>query len=124
MRKPEAESLLSFVEAPVFVEQLAELAGKGEIELLYAIQNDLLLDPQRGDLIKGFGGVRKARVADPQKQEGKRGGFRYLYIYFAWHGRIHLLYIYSKREQSDLSNIERKQIATLVNILKKAERKK
>ena len=54
MRKAEAESLLSFVKTPVFVEQLAELAGKAEMELLYAIQNDLLLDPQRGDLIKAW----------------------------------------------------------------------
>lgn len=36
--------LLTFIETPVFVEQLEELAGGKQLELLYAIQNDLLTD--------------------------------------------------------------------------------
>ncbi|MCI0662980.1 MAG: type II toxin-antitoxin system RelE/ParE family toxin, partial [Acidobacteria bacterium] len=75
-------------------------------------------------LVKGLGGARKARVADPNKKGGKSGGFRYLYLYLELRGRIHLLYLYSKREQSDLSDDQRKQISALVEILKKAGRKK
>lgn len=120
----EAEKLLTFVETPVFVEQLAELAGEAQMELLYAIQDELLLDAERGNLVKGLGGARKARVADPHKKEGKSGGFRYLYLYLELRGRIHLLYLYSKREQSELSDEERKQIAALVGILKKAGKRK
>jgi len=124
MRETEAERLLDFVETTVFVQQLAQLAGKREMDLLNTIQNDLLMDSQRGDLMKGLGGVRKARVADPRKQEGKSGGFRYLYLYMTWRGRIHLLYIYSKREQLDLTPEQKKEIAALVDILKKAEKKR
>ncbi len=124
MNETDAKKLLAFVETDVFVEQLEELAGKAQMELLYNIQEDLLLDPERGDLVRGLGGARKARVADPTKKEGKSGGFRYLYLYLELRGRIHLLYLYSKREQADLDDEERKQIATLVELLKKAGNKK
>ncbi|QQS48954.1 MAG: type II toxin-antitoxin system RelE/ParE family toxin [Acidobacteriota bacterium] len=120
MSEKKAKNLLTFVETPVFVEQLAELAGKAQMELLYAIQDDLMMDPERGDLMKGLGGLRKARIADPHKKEGKRGGFRYLYLYLKIRGRIHLLYLYSKREQSDLSEEEKKQLSSLVEVLKKS----
>ena len=93
------------METPVFVEQLAELAGQAQMELLYAIQDDLLLNAERGAL------------------EGKSGGFRYLYLYLELRGRIHLLYLYSQREQADLSEAERKQLAALVDILKRAGKK-
>jgi len=59
MSDMKANKLLTFVETPVFVEQLAELAGKAQMELLYAIQDDLMTDPERGDLLKGLGGLRK-----------------------------------------------------------------
>ena len=41
-----------------------------------------------------------------------------------WRGRIHLVYIYSKREQLDLTPEQKKEIAALVDILKKAEKKR
>ncbi|HEX4946190.1 MAG TPA: hypothetical protein VFZ34_05985 [Blastocatellia bacterium] len=124
MKETGEEKLLTFIETEVFVEQLEELAGKAQMELLYKIQEDLLLDPERGDLVRGLGGARKARVADPNKKEGKSGSFRYLYLYLELRGRIHLLYLFSKREQTDLDDEERKQIATLVELLKKAGNKK
>jgi hypothetical protein len=54
MNGSENPKLLSFVEAPVFSEQLAELAGARQMDLLYAIQDELLADPERGDLVKGL----------------------------------------------------------------------
>ncbi len=119
----EPDEWLSFVEARTFVEQLAELAGTAQLELLYTIQRDLLLDPERGDLVKGLGGIRKARVADPRSKGGKSGGYRYLYLYFELRGRIHLLYLYSKREQADLDDEARKQLAALAATLKQVGQK-
>jgi hypothetical protein len=122
MNGSESPQLISFVEAPAFSEQLAELAGARQMELLYAIQDELLADPGRGDLIKGLGGVRKARIAAPDKPEGKRGGYRYLYLYLEVRGRIHLLYLFSKREQADLTNEQRKRVAAVVELIKQEER--
>ena len=63
------------------------------MELLYAIQDELIADPEGGDLVKGLGGVRKARIAAPNRPGGKSGGYRYLYLYFEMRGQIYLLYL-------------------------------
>lgn len=74
MDEAQEKKLLSFLETATFVERLAELGGDQQMELLYEIQDELLADPERGDLVKGLGGVRKARIAAPTRPEGKRGG--------------------------------------------------
>jgi hypothetical protein len=50
-----------FVESKIFSKQARELAR----EILITIQSDLVQNPERGDVVKGTHGVRKARVADP-----------------------------------------------------------
>ncbi len=117
------KKLLSFLETATFVETLAELGGKQQLELLYAIQNELMADPERGDLVKGLGGVRKARIAAPNRPEGKSGGYRYLYLYFEMRGRIYLLYLFDKREQADLNEEERKILVSIVDRLKQVGKK-
>lgn len=80
--------LYSFIETKVFTKQVTDT---GSLDLLIAIQNDLLSNPERGDIVKGSHGARKARIADPRKSKGKRGGYRYLYYYRARRGQIYLL---------------------------------
>lgn len=94
-----------FVESKVFSKQIRQLG----IEVLARIQSDLVQSPTRGAVVKGTHGVRKARVADPASSRGKSGSYRYLYLYLEHAGRIHLLYLFSKGEQADLS-AEQKQI--------------
>ncbi len=121
MNETQSSKLLNFVEAPPFTAQLTALADKQQLELLYAIQNDLLADPERGDLVKGLGGARKARIAAPDKPAGKSGGYRYLYLYLEVRGRIHLLFLFSKRGQADLTNEQRKRVAALVEQIKRGD---
>jgi hypothetical protein len=73
---------------------------------------------QRGDIVRGTGGVRKARVADTQSGRGKRGSYRYLYLYPEHRGRIYLLYLYGKGEQSELSPEQKKTVASLAQMIK------
>ena|SRR5215217_970505 len=98
-----------FVESKVFSKQVRELSAA----VLINIQFDLVQNPQRGDIVKGTHGVRKARVADPRSSRGKSGSYRYLYLYFEHAGRIHLLYLFSKGDQSDLSPEQTKIIGEL-----------
>jgi hypothetical protein len=105
----------SFIETAVFTKQVG---SKASLDVLYAIQNDLLANPRRGDIVQGTGGVRKARVADPQSGRGKRGSYRYLYLYLEHRGRIYLLYLYGKGEQSDLSPEQKKTVARLTQMIK------
>jgi hypothetical protein len=86
--------------------------------LLSAVQADLIKNPARGDLVSGLGGIRKARCANPARGKGKRGGYRYLFLYLENRDHIHLLYLLDKDEQEDLSNDERKELRALVAEIK------
>lgn len=70
-----------FIESHAFTRRLAELAGDSADEVLRAIQADLLQNPQKGRMVEGLGGIRKARAANPTRGKGKRGGYRYMHLY-------------------------------------------
>lgn len=105
----------SFVETPIFTKRITELAS---LETLEAIQADLIEDPERWPVIKGLRGARKGRVADPKSPRGKSGSFRYIYLYLPNAGRIHLLFLFAKNEQSDLSPAQTKAFAQIVERIK------
>jgi mRNA-degrading endonuclease RelE of RelBE toxin-antitoxin system len=92
MEKADENVWFEFVESKVFSKQVRELPA----QLLANIQSDLVQNPERGDIVKGTHGVRKARVADSGSSRGKSGSYRYLYLYLEHVGRIHLL-IYSAK---------------------------
>jgi RelE toxin of RelE / RelB toxin-antitoxin system len=98
-----------FVESKIFYKQVRDLG----VEVMGLIQSDLVRNPKRGAIVKGTHGVRKARVADPAAPRGKSGSYRYLYLYLEHAGRIHLIYMFSKGEQSDLSPEQKRIIAAL-----------
>jgi hypothetical protein len=113
-----------FVESRAFTRRLAALGTAGSTALLSAIQRDLLDRPERGRLVSGLGGIRKARAADPDRGKGKRGGFRYLYLYLVGKERIHLMYLFEKHEQEDLSPAERDDLRRLATAIKGREQGK
>jgi len=71
------EILLQFVETGIFRKRLDKLA---DLDLLFAIQADLLENPRLGDAIPGTNGARKARIGDGSQNRGKSGAFRYVYL--------------------------------------------
>lgn len=115
----EDRKLYSFIETTAFTKQITQFAS---IDLLLAIQNDLLKNPECGSLIKGTHGARKARAADPRESRGKRGSYRYLYYYLEHRGVIYLLYLFAKKEQSNLSAEQITWIADIVDTIKRRER--
>ena len=82
--------------------------------MLRGIQSDLLDSPARGRLVRGLGGIRKGRCANPRRGKGKRGGYRYLYLFLAHKDHVHLLFLLDKDEQEDLSSAERAVLRRLV----------
>jgi hypothetical protein len=119
MRETDPDALLAFRETPLFMNRITKLAGEHAMDALFAIQQELLNDPERGDLIEGTGGARKARIADPHNAEGKRGGLRYIYYYFKRRSRIYLLHIYGKRERATLTADDKKKIKAVIDSLRK-----
>ena len=108
-------SLFEFIESKTFSTQVSQLG----IDILLRIQSDLAQNPERGAIVKGTHGVRKARVANPTAQRGKSGSYRYLYLYLEHAGRVHLLYLFSKSEQADLSPAQKRILATLSQEIRK-----
>lgn len=108
--------LIHFVESPGFTKRIDKLVS---LDVLFSLQSDLLDDPERGDLIVGCAGARKARVGDKAGARGKSGGFRYVYVYIEIAGTIYLIHFFAKNEKTDLSKAERNELARMVRELKR-----
>ena len=106
---------LTFVEMPWFTERLRR---RLDAETYRAFQNELLANPDKGDVMPGCGGLRKVRCADPSRGRGKRGGIRIIYLYIPTARRIDLFDVYGKDEKDDLSPSEKKLLATLVEMVR------
>lgn len=104
-----------FLQTAYFSKKL-EIRG-GDL-LLQEIEEEILKNPEVGDVISGTGGVRKMRVSDPSRGKGKRGGYRVIYLDLPSHEKTILLTFYGKDEADDLSPQGKKIISELVKQLK------
>jgi hypothetical protein len=95
-----------------------ERAGELSVEDIVALEQDILANPEVGDLVPGTGGLRKVRLGQRQVRRGKRGGLRVYYLDLAAPKVTHLVAIFGKKEKADLSPAERKAVAGLVRSLK------
>jgi len=84
-------------------------------EDIKALASELRKRPNKGDILKGTGGVRKVRWAHNQ---GKRGGFRIIYFYQNKKGQIFLITAYTKNQKENLTATETKQLKQLTDQLK------
>lgn len=99
-----------FIETPIFTKQAS--GGLFTDEELKQLQQELLEDPNRGDLIVGGGGLRKIRFA--RKGGGKSGGYRVIY-YRSTPEVIFFLLAYPKNKQDNLSKAELKLLRELID---------
>ena len=81
-------------------------------ECLRTLQNELIGNPRKGDVIQGTNGVRKIRINFPNR--GKRGSGRVCYVNFLECDSIYLITVYSKNEKSDLTPSEKSHISEIV----------
>lgn len=103
---------MEFVETPMFTRMVVALLADDEYRDL---QNVLVQDPERGDLIKGGGGIRKLRYALPGR--GKSGGIRIIYYWIKDRHQIYMLVAYPKSKKDDLSEKETALLRELVKEL-------
>jgi len=92
---------MEFIETPTFTRMVTELLSDDEYRDL---QNALVEDPGRGDLIKGGGGIRKLRHA--VQGRGKSGGVRVIYYWVKDNHQIFMLVVYPKAKKDNLSDKE------------------
>jgi hypothetical protein len=86
-----------FIETSVFTKVITTLIPE---DCYKELQQELLLRPDAGALIRGGGGIRKIRWN--AGSTGKRGGIRIIY-YLDLPDRVFMLYAYKKNKQEDLS---------------------
>lgn len=98
-----------FVEFPTFSNWREAHLGDEAFRLM---QNELLQQADRGDLIRGGEGLRKLRIALPGR--GKSGGARVIYYHWVSHAQIYLLFGYAKNTQADLTPAQIRQLALLM----------
>jgi hypothetical protein len=103
---------MEFIETPTFTRLLADLLSDDEYAKL---QNVLVNNPERGDVLKGGGGIRKLRHALPGC--GKSGGVRVIYYWLRDDGQIYMLLIYPKSKKDDLTDQETALLRELVKEL-------
>ncbi len=102
-----------FVMLPEFDRQWKAL-GFSDKELR-TLQEELTLDPAKGVIMRGTGGLRKIRVAYDNR--GKSGSARVCYVDFTAYKRIYFITTYAKSEKDNLSQEERNSIRNLLRIL-------
>ena len=93
---------LTFIQTPMFIEKAKRL-GLSDDDL-QALEQLVLEHPDRGDVMRGTGGVRKIRFAPPSWHTGKSGATRVCYILFTHVERLLLRqHIREEREAQSLA---------------------
>lgn len=82
------------------------------------LQSTLNNNPKEGSLIVGGSGLRKIRIAFPNR--GKSGSARVCYVDLLAYDKIYLIKAYAKNEQANLSQSDLNNISKNINILKQS----
>jgi hypothetical protein len=89
-------------------------------EDLRALESLLMSNPTGGAVMQGTAGLRKIRFAPPSWHTGKSGATRVCYATFPEHARVYLVTLFAKAEKANLTQRERRQVASLLTEIGKA----
>ncbi|MEH8015657.1 type II toxin-antitoxin system RelE/ParE family toxin [Rheinheimera muenzenbergensis] len=103
---------IEFIETSLFTKQIKQIATDDELRVL---QQELIAQPMKGDLITGTGGLRKVRMATDG--QGKSGSARVVY-FLATAEVIYMLLAYAKNEKDSLTAAEKAELKQLTKLLK------
>ena len=101
-------------DVPLFSKRWEEIGLNDDDLLTFKII--LLKDPESGPVMSGTGGIRKVRF--PLEHRGKSGSVRVCYTDFSEYEVIYLITAFTKDEQSNLSDEEKRVLKKLVKSLK------
>lgn len=110
---------LTFIETPLFSRQLADCVDDADFR---AFQNELLKNPEQGDLLVGCRGLRKTRMALPGR--GKSGGARVIYLYLPDEHILYLFLLFKKSDTANLNQSQRNQLGSLAEQIKSSHAQK
>ena len=100
---------MRIIETSIFTKRINTLLTDEEYR---KIQNELIINPEKGKVIRGSGGLRKIRSGISGK--GKSGGVRIIYCWIIKKDIILMLFAYPKNEQDNLTFSQLKILKSLV----------
>ncbi|ENG6279480.1 TPA: type II toxin-antitoxin system RelE/ParE family toxin [Yersinia enterocolitica] len=103
---------IEFIETPMFTRQIRQISTDDELKEL---QKLLIESPDKGDLIRQTGGLRKIRMATGT--QGKSGSARVIY-FLATEEIIYLVMAYPKSTKDSLTAAEKADLKKLTKLLK------
>ncbi len=104
---------LVFVELPRFTAIVNALVADEDYR---RSQNELIKNPEKGDVIQGTGGFRKARMR--LAVGGKSGGGQVIHLYLPEHSTIFLATLYKKSKRETLTTDEKQHLKEIAHRLK------
>ena len=105
---------LVFIELPQFTSLVTQLTDD---HYLNQLQNDLLKDPEKGNLIPRLHGLRKVRMA--LQGRSRAGGARAIYLFLPQHRAIVFFYVYTKAKSENLTPDQERRLRTAVETIKR-----
>jgi len=81
-----------------------------------ALEDHIAHAPEAHPIIPGTGGIRKARWGRSGK--GKSGGLRAIYYFHGSRYAVYMLALYSKSQQADLTQADKRELKNIVARLK------
>ena len=97
--------MYTVIETPVYSSKVGGVLTEGERDAFAAF---IASNPRAGPVVRGSGGIRKARWT--RKGSGKSSGARIIYYNHLANGEIWLLTLYAKGERSTIPAHELKTI--------------
>lgn len=101
---------MEFIETPKFTELLQSLGVPDE--KYRELQIELTLNPEKGSLIPGTGGIRKVRMR--KSMGGKSGGYRIMYYWKLKAKLIYMIFVFPKSAQENLTAKQKQALKAFV----------
>lgn len=110
----------TFIQTKEFSKRWDELGFNDDD--LRKLEMDIMSDPTKYPVMRGTGGLRKARYAIENR--GKSGGVRVCYVDFVFVETIYLITVYPKNEKDNLSKTECNEIKKGIEVLESTLKKR
>ncbi len=105
----------TFIQTGEFSRRWEELGLNDEA--LRLLELDIMSDPHKYPVMKGTGGLRKARIS--LENRGKSGSARVCYVDFVVAETVYLITVYGKSEKENLTMQERNNIKKAIEKIEK-----
>lgn len=106
----------TFIETPSFSQSREELGI--DDETMRMLEQDIMKHPDKYPVMKGTGGLRKAKVSIDNK--GKSGGARVCFVDFVMFETVYFIAAYGKKDKANLTKKERNNIKKLIDDIERS----